>query len=166
MDKSVVPMKTASDEIRSPRALGEIGLQHFAPYLMNRIMGRYNQSLQEKLGAEGLSVAKMRTLAVLSVVDGLATSELAVYAVIEQSTLSRTLDAMEAEGLIRRAAGARDSRVRHIHITDRGRQLFTEIWPLFAETYDAMFAGIDADEHDRFVATLQKILRNIRRHDF
>ncbi len=166
MDKGATAAMLEFDEIQPPRTLGEIGLQHFAPYLMNRIMGRYNQSLQEKLGAEGLSVAKMRTLAVLSVVDGLATSELAVYAVIEQSTLSRTLDAMETEGLIRRASGARDSRVRHIHITDRGRRLFSDVWPLFADIYQTMFAGIDADEHDRFVGTLQKILRNIRKHDF
>ena len=154
------------DEIESPKALGEIGLQHFAPYLLNRIMGRYNQSLQEQLGAAGQSVAKMRTLAVLSVVDGLRTNELAVYAVIELSTLSRTLDAMEAEGLIRRVSSASDSRVRHIHITDSGRQRFQEVWPLLAETYHAVFAGIPADEHDRFVGTLQKVLRNICKHDF
>lgn len=166
MNESVFPVKTDFDEIQPPKALGEIGLQHFAPYLMNRIMGRYNQGLQEKLGAEGLSVAKMRTLAVLSVVDGLTTSELAVYAVIEQSTLSRTLDAMEAEGYIRRVADARDSRVRHIHMTDRGRELFKRIWPMMTESYHSMFIGIDADEHDQFVTTLQKILRNIRKHDF
>lgn len=152
--------------IESPKTLGEIGLQHFAPYLLNRIMGRYNQSLQEHLGAAGQSVAKMRTLAVLSVVDGLRTNELAVYAVIEQSTLSRTLDAMEAEGLIRRVASESDSRVRHIHITDSGRQRFQDVWPLFTDSYNTMFAGIPADEHDRFVATLQKVLRNIRKHDF
>ena len=64
------------DSVPRPRTLGEIGLQNFAPYLMNRIMGRYNQSLHEQLGKAGLSVAKMRALAVLSVIDGLMTNEL------------------------------------------------------------------------------------------
>lgn len=77
--------------VTAPRTLGEVGLNHFAPYLMNRIMGRYNESLREKLTRSGLSVAKMRALAVLSVVDGLMINELSVYSVIEQSTLSRTL---------------------------------------------------------------------------
>lgn len=77
--------------VTAPRTLGEVGLNHFAPYLMNRIMGRYNESLREKLTRSGLSVAKMRALAVLSVVDGLMINELSVYSVIEKSTLSRTL---------------------------------------------------------------------------
>jgi hypothetical protein len=32
----------------TPR-LGEIGLTNFAPYLMNRIMGRYNASLRDEM---------------------------------------------------------------------------------------------------------------------
>jgi len=166
MADSTVPADDTAQNGAPPQTLGEIGLGHFAPYLMNSIMGRYNQRLQDRLGAEGQSIAKMRTLAVLSVVDGLMTNELAVYAVIEQSTLSRTLDVMEAEALIRRRPGARDSRVRYIHITEKGRQLFRQVWPGVAETYRDLFAGIPADEHLRFVGTLRKILRNIRKHDF
>ncbi|MEX3007487.1 MarR family winged helix-turn-helix transcriptional regulator [Hoeflea sp. TYP-13] len=165
MNENALRSDQVFDEVSIPKTIGEIGLQNFVPYLLNRITGRYNQSLQDSLGETGLSVAKMRTLAVLSVVDGLMTNELSVYAVIEQSTLSRTLDALEGEGLIRREAGARDSRVRHIYITQDGRDAFTNVWPILAEAYQAMFAGIPADEHDRFVGTLNKILRNIRKHE-
>ena len=49
--------------------LGELGLTHFAPYLMNRIMGRYNASLREEMADQGLTTPKMRALAVLSVVE-------------------------------------------------------------------------------------------------
>ena len=47
--------------------LGQIGLQQFAPYLMNRIMGRYNATLREDLRRQGLTIPQVRTLAVLSV---------------------------------------------------------------------------------------------------
>ena len=50
--------------------LGEIGLGNFAPYLMNRIIGRYNASLREEMADQGLSTPKMRALAVLSVIEG------------------------------------------------------------------------------------------------
>ena len=46
--------------------LGEIGLSNFAPYLMNRIMGRYNADLRQEMGKLGLTTPKMRALAVLS----------------------------------------------------------------------------------------------------
>lgn len=150
----------------APQTLGEIGLQRFPPYLMNRIMGRYNQTLREELFQAGLTTPKMRALAVLSIMDGLRINELAVYAVTEQSTLSRALDAMESDELIRREAGSDDSRVRNIFITEQGRATFAALWPTMAASAEAMFSGIEEEERETFIATLQKILRNIRKHDF
>ena len=146
--------------------LGEIGLNNFAPYLMNRIMGRYNAGLREAMAELGLSTPKMRALAVLSVIDNLQINQLAVYAVVEQSTLSRALDAMMAESLVERVADTDDSRVTRIVITDAGRAAFERIWPSMAEQYERMFAGIAEEERAAFVGTLQRILRNIRQHDF
>ncbi|RMH48106.1 MAG: MarR family transcriptional regulator [Alphaproteobacteria bacterium] len=153
------------EDAKLPR-LGEIGLQNFAPYLMNRIMGRYNASLRAELARMGLTTPKMRALAVLSVLDGLTVSELAVYSVVEQSTLSRALDALVAEGLVRRADDPADSRVSRIHVTDAGRAAFEALWPTMARSYARMFHGIPEEERRAFVATLQKILRNVRKHDF
>jgi DNA-binding MarR family transcriptional regulator len=146
--------------------LGEIGLNNFAPYLMNRIMGRYNAALRAELTALGLSTPKMRALATLSVIDGLQSRQLAVYAVTEQSTLSRALDALAAEGLVRREPDPADSRASRIFITEAGRAAFEKLWPHMAQAYTRMFHGIDEAEKRAFVATLQTILGNIRKHDF
>jgi DNA-binding MarR family transcriptional regulator len=145
--------------------LGEIGLQQFAPYLMNRIMGRYNASLREDLKKQGLTVPKMRALAVLSVADGVTVNDLAVYTVIEQSTMSRTLDALEAQGLVRREACEDDSRVRKVFLTDDGRAEFARAWPAMHGEFEKMFAGIDEAEYSALIVTLQKMLRNIRKHE-
>lgn len=147
-------------------SLGEIGLQQFAPYLMNRIMGRYNASLRDDLAKLGLTTPKMRTLAVLSVIDGLLIGRLAVYAIVEQSTLSRALDALEADGLVRRTPDQEDSRAIRVSITEAGRAAFESLWPTMRQSYNRMFAGIDAAEHAAFVATLQKMLNNIKKNDF
>ncbi|PZO78082.1 MAG: MarR family transcriptional regulator [Mesorhizobium amorphae] len=153
------------DEVDGPR-LGEIGLQQFPPYLMNRIMGRYNASLRADLAAVGLSIPKMRSLAVLSVADGLTIGRLAVLAVVEQSTLSRALDGLEAEGLVRRVPDPEDSRATRIAITDEGRARFEAVWPTMRANYARMFAGVSAEEQAAFVGTLGKMLNNVRRHDF
>ncbi|MDT8857960.1 MarR family transcriptional regulator [Paracoccaceae bacterium Fryx2] len=146
--------------------LGEIGLNGFAPYLMNRIMGRYNASLRSEMAALGLSTPKMRALAVLSVIDGPLIRELAVYAVVEQSTLSRALDQLAAESLIRRETDAGDSRATRVYLTESGRAAFDSLWPRMAESYARMFRGIPEAERQAFVATLHKMLTNIRKHDF
>jgi DNA-binding MarR family transcriptional regulator len=146
--------------------LGEIGLQNFAPYLMNRIMGRYNAALRDEMAALGLTTPKMRALAVLSVIDGIPIRQLAVHSITEQSTLSRALDQLAAEGLVRRAPDPADSRAVRVHITEAGRAAFDALWPHMAAAYARMFRGIPDDERRAFVATLQKIHANIRKHEF
>lgn len=150
---------------RRPR-LGETGLEGFAPYLMNRIMGRYNAALRAEMARQGLTTPKMRALAVLSVVQAPLIRDLAVYTVTEQSTLSRALDQLDAEGLIRRETDPGDSRATRVHITQAGLGVFETLWPHMAEAQEALFRGIPEDERGAFLGTLQKILRNIRKHEF
>lgn len=147
-------------------SLGDMGLDGFAPYLMNRIMGRYNAALQKEMAKLGLTTPQMRSLAVLSVRDGILIRELAVYAVVQQSTLSRGLDTLAQNGLVLRQPDPDDSRATRIFLTDAGRDAFRRLWPHMSDAYQAMFAGIDGDEKQAFIGTLQKVLKNIRKHDF
>ncbi len=146
--------------------LAEMGLENFAPYLMNRIMGRYNGAVQREMAALGLTTAQMRSLAVLSAIDGILIRELAVYAVVQQSTLSRALDALARDGLIERVTDEVDSRATRVFLTEAGREAYERLWPHMSEANDAMFKGIDDDQKRAFVATLKTMLRNIRKHDF
>jgi DNA-binding MarR family transcriptional regulator len=153
------------DDASAQPRLGEIGLVNFAPYLMNRIMGRYNAGFRDEMAKMGLTTPKARALAVLSVVEGPLIRELAVYTVVEQSTLSRALDQLQAEGLIRREVDAADSRAVRVFITKAGRDVFEGLWPHMAAAQARMFRGIPEDEKAAFVATLQKMLANIRKHE-
>lgn len=145
--------------------LGEMGLNNFVPYLMNRIMGRYNASLREELSGLGLTTPKARALAVLSINDGLLIRDLAVFAITEQSTLSRALDQLQTDGLIRREADPTDNRAVRVFITDAGRTAFETLWPHMATAYARMFRGITDDERLAFVGTLHKMLANVRVHE-
>ena len=116
--------------------LGQIGLQQFAPYLMNRIMGRYNATLRDDLRRQHRTIPQVRTL-----------------------------DALEAHGLVRREPGETDSRQRRVFLTDEGRAEFGRAWPAMHEAFEQMFDGIDDAEYAALVATLQKMLRNIRQHE-
>lgn len=145
--------------------LGELGLANFAPYLMNRIMGRYNQTLRAELARLGLTTAQSRALAALSVVDGPLIRELSIYTVIEQSTLSRALDQLDTQGLIRRQSDAADSRATRLFITEQGRAAVERLWPHMASAQERMFRDIPAPQRKAFVATLQHILENINKTD-
>lgn len=149
----------------APPRLGEIGLSNYAPYLMNRIMGRYNASLRAEMAELGLSTPKMRALAVLAVIEGPLIRDLAVYAVVEKSTLSRALDQLAADGLVRREVDSADNRATRVFLTEAGRAVFETLWPRMGESYARMFHGIPEEEKRAFVGTLHRILANIRLHD-
>ena len=94
-------------------SLGEIGLQQFAPYLINSVSLSWNTHLADALKAHDMTTTKMRALAILSISSPVTINELSLYALTEQSTMSRTLDSLEEQGLHpapsarRRPAGAR-----------------------------------------------------------
>ncbi len=142
------------------------GLSRFAPYLINRIAHRYNQSLQDAVTELGLTIPKMRVLAALAAMGKLSVNELTVVAVAEQSTMSRTLDQMERDGLINRMKSQADSRMRVVQLTQSGLMAYREVWPQMSEAEDALFVGLSKDQRDGFLDTLSQILLNIRKHDF
>ncbi|MCX5495635.1 MarR family transcriptional regulator [Kaistia dalseonensis] len=144
------------------QSLGEIGLNNFAPYLMNRVMAHWNAGLAADMRAMGVTTPKMRALAVLSMFSSLTVNELAVYGVTEQSTMSRTIDALEEQGYIQRQSRPDDMRIRDITITPEGRAVFDRIWPTMYGHLGEMFADVTDEEQRFFVAILQKVLRNIR----
>ncbi len=146
-------------------SMGEIGLNQFAPYLMNRISSRWNADIAEALKAQNMTTIQMRILAVLTVNSGLTVNELSVLTVTEQSTMSRTLDSLEEQGMIRRQARSDDMRVREIHILDAGRAAFGKVWPTIYGHQLEMFEGVSGEEYQGFIATLHKMLRNIRRNE-
>ena len=151
-----------ADRETSPPSLAEIGLNHFAPYLINRIAANWNTELAGELRRFNLTTPQMRALAVLGINSGLTINEISMLSVIEQSTMSRTLDTLEIRGFVSRRPRPSDLRVREVEITPAGREAFDAFWPVMFQHYEQMFRGIGEDEFSQFVATLQKVLRNTR----
>ena len=58
-----------------------------------------------------------------------------------------------------------DSRVREVFLTDDGRAEFGRVWPAMHDAFEAMFDGVDDAEYAALIATLQKMLKNIRKHE-
>ena len=137
--------------------MGEIGLNQFAPYLMNRIAARWNANLADELKTHDITTTKMRALAILSLTPSVTINE--------QSTMSRTLDSLEEQGYIRRQPRAEDMRIRDVTITEEGRAAFGKIWPTMYDLFLHMFDGVEEEEYRLFLSILHRILTNIRKHE-
>ena len=144
--------------------LGQIGLQQFAPYLINSVSLSWTTHLASELKAYDMTTTKMRALAVLSISSPVTINELSQFALTEQSTMSRTLDTLEEQGFIVRKPRPEDLRVRDVEITQAGRDAFTKVWPTMYDCLLKLFDGVDAAEYKALTSTMHKIMANIRRH--
>jgi len=141
-------------------------LPEFTPYLINRIAHRYNQSVLENMTEHGITVPKMRALVALANHGELTVNEITVYAVSEQSTMSRTLDQMLKDGLVTRKVGEGDNRVRVVSLTKDGRDLYDRIWPHMHRAESELLKGLDDKKKAALLETLNSILDNIKVNDF
>src|SRR5262245_1196008 len=71
-----------------------------------------------------LTPSKWRVIAHLGERQVLTITELAKLAILERSALSRVVDSLEHEGLVRRKRNPADSRAVDVFMTAAGRQLY------------------------------------------
>ena len=141
--------------------LENYNLDDSIPYMMNRVAGRLNRSLEDDLLKLGVTFQHWRVLAVLARGDGISIADLSAYAVVPHSTLSRLLTRLEGDRLVERSAETPDGRTARVLITIRGRKLYERILPLATGWRDEALVGFSAGEREVLLGLLRRMLANL-----
>lgn len=80
---------------------------------------------------------------------------------VRRSTASKALSIMEDKGLIRRESVDYDARLKKLVLTDRAIELNKLIEADIIEIDKKMTAGLTDEEINTFIATIQKIKKNL-----
>jgi DNA-binding MarR family transcriptional regulator len=139
-------------------------LQNYIPYLFNRLSNRWNLDQNRDLSEYGINNVVFRTLSVLFIYKALTVNEIAVLAVTEQSTASRTVDSMVSSGWVKREIAEEDQRRRLVALTAEGEVLLRKIWPIMERNYGKLIKGIDPDDIEVCARVLAKMVENIRQN--
>ncbi len=140
------PVKTALPEIR---------LEAWRKYLTS--FWRIFAAIESDLAAAHLpSLSWYDALYVLYLAPDrhLRMSELASSALLSRSGLTRLVDKLEKEGLIRRKACPTDGRVQHAELTDKGVEMLRKIWPVYRAGIAKYFAADISDAEARQLAAI------------
>jgi len=81
---------------------------------------RITAFLNRRMQGSGLSLAQFSLMSQIAVARDDTLSELAERIGLDQSTLSRNLQVLEAAGLVEIATGDRDARRRSVRLTEKG----------------------------------------------
>jgi len=108
---------------------------------------RWRSILDEHLRAAGHSASRMEAVAAIAYSAAGATQiQIAKRIGIEGPTLTRTLDLLEADGLVERLADASDRRNKHMRLTDAGYRALAHMFDICADLRDQLLAGLPETE--------------------
>ncbi|MCX8133857.1 MAG: MarR family transcriptional regulator [Roseococcus sp.] len=127
-------------------------------YLLARASHTVSAEFHATLRRAGLSVPVWRVLASLSGAEPQTVTGLAEACLLQQPTMTKLLDRMVRDGLVRRLPDPRDRRVVRIELTPKGQELVKE--PLeAAKRHEAqVIQRFPQLESERFKALLREMI--------
>ena len=125
----------------------------------SRLMDR---ALNGRLKKYGVSFGQWPFLMTLWAEEGLTQRELSRRVSNEEATTTRTLDRMEADGLIQRKANITDRRQRNIYLTSKGRSLRDKLVPEALATTTLTTAQLTLKEIAVLRTALKKMVGTLK----
>lgn len=123
-----------------------------------RLEREVRDALMVELRKAGCPWSHYRVLARLPKGGGfISQAALALEMAVDPSGLVRVLDELEGRGLVERRASLVDRRKKEVHITDRGRELWTEWAPIEGRVLDIARGALEPGEE----AVLSELLYRV-----
>ncbi|HTN42244.1 MAG TPA: MarR family transcriptional regulator [Nitrospiria bacterium] len=130
-------------------------------FLLKDVSHRYVLRFEQRARGISLTLPQCKALVRLENNEGVSQAKLAELADVEQMTMVRILDRMEADGLIERRSDPADRRARRLYLTGKGRTLLDKIWRLAELTRAETFSGINREDREAFMGLLERMHRNV-----
>jgi DNA-binding MarR family transcriptional regulator len=96
---------------------------------------------------------------------GIDQATVAALIAYDRATIGGVIDRLESKGLVERTVSEQDRRARVVRLTDRGRQLYTQLLPLVDAVQEEILAPLPNANRDNFIETMQLLIAGIERHD-
>lgn len=130
-------------------------------YLLNRLVGRYNETIGRRLQSIGLDIPSWRVLMILGESSPRGVGDIATAAVIPLSTMTRIIQRMELAGFVRSSPSPKDARVTEVCLTRLGRAKTAEARKAAAPVYRNLIRGIEENEFDQLLELLERLYVNL-----
>ncbi|MBC7727805.1 MAG: MarR family transcriptional regulator [Microbacteriaceae bacterium] len=129
-------------------------------YLMRRILSTVSAEIEREMSPNGLTNAQWIPLFKLHVGSASTVAELARECDLDAGAMTRTLDRLEAKGLLRRVRSGDDRRVVNLELTDEGRVAANGIPQVLCRVQNAHLTGFSGTELQTLKTLLRRILAN------
>lgn len=129
-------------------------------YLMKRVLSSVLAQADERLASLDLTHAQWLPLFKLAVKECHTVAALARELELDPGAMTRSLDRLEAKGLVRRERSTEDRRVVNLVLTDEGRGVARQVPPVMAEVLNKHLEGFTEDEWKQLITLLSRMVAN------
>jgi len=129
-------------------------------YLMKRVLNSVLGEADRRLATHDITHSQWMPLYKLAVGCCDTVAALSRDLQIDPGAMTRSLDRLEAKGMVRRVRSTEDRRVVKLELTDEGQAMASQIPALLADVLNAHLAGFDHDEWQQLLAMLKRLIAN------
>lgn len=95
--------------------------------------------------------------------DGMYLRQLATITYKDRPNMTRIVTILENNGFLTSALEADGRQVKKLYITDKGKKICNKMLPTIMKVWSYITTGIDEEEIDNFLLTLDKIEENLKK---
>ncbi len=156
----------AKRKSKNDPSAADFSLEDYPFYLMTRCMAGYYAMLEKALKAAGVDQPRWRVLMILGAQNPSTMSELAERSVIKASTMTRLIQRMQRQGLVRSAKHPGDNRVSKVYLTALGKQRLKMVREIGGQIFQRTFGTVEDARLRDFVTILKRVIGNLQEPAF
>lgn len=150
------PAQAAADFYRP----GQYSPDQNVGYLMRRVLNSILAQGDRRLAQHGLTHAQWLPLYKLSKDANATVAQIARDLGIDPGAMTRSLDRLEAKGLIERQRSQEDRRVVNLLLTPEGQSVAGKVPAVMAEVLNAHLEGFTTEEWQQLTRLLRRMMDN------
>ncbi|MEM6891639.1 MAG: MarR family transcriptional regulator [Pseudomonadota bacterium] len=140
--------------------LPEFDLNEFTPYRLAVVAQKTSEGLARIYRSRfGISIPEWRVLAHLVHAGDVSVRDIEARVAMEKSKVSRASTRLEQAGLIRKSTSKSDRRLISMSLTQKGKNLMSELLPL-ALDYQRHLEHLLASDFEDFEAGIDRLLKH------
>lgn len=143
-----------------PDSLEPLTAGHFF-FLLHHVVRQRENALGRELAQAGLTLSQWQVLVTLTRLDTATMGEVAAFCATDRTTLTRTIDRMVEEALIRRGRDSGDRRQVHLVLTDKGRSAFRSASVEVKRFNDRVSGVLKPEEVERMQPMIRRVLMQV-----
>jgi DNA-binding MarR family transcriptional regulator len=141
------------DNLEAPSSIG---------FLVKRCGGLMSQLAERRFASEQVSFTQWMVIATLGRYERLTATALSEETCHDMGALTRVVDDLEEEGLVRRERTERDRRVVEIALTPQGRRYLQTGKRLVVELLNSVLTPFSRQEIETLIVLLQRMMARLQ----